>query len=204
MREYFIYSLQDSNANGHYKCTALYANPRIEHNLNSLPLMELMRHCWDKWHQGRWTLFSVFCLQYQVFPIQQQVQQQRTEELTYEVEDGPCTTHSGRLLHLPTFQLMEGEHPFLLLSCCPFSLFGVSFLSLIRWQVLSLCESVERCMSALPHSNNTLPNFHSMLKQPTVMLQNMYLCTYSWEITINLALYCGVIEWGCGMGGPPV
>lgn len=72
----------------------------------------------------------------------------------------------------------------------------------------SLCsESAERCMPASPHSNNTLPHFHSMLNQPTGMLQDMCLCTDSWEMIVNLALYCGVIERGCvhgGMGGPPL
>ncbi|XP_044038122.1 RNA binding protein fox-1 homolog 1 isoform X8 [Siniperca chuatsi] len=46
-------------------------------------------------------------MQYQVFHTLLPVQQQHTEEPTYEVEDGPCTTHLGRLLRLPTFQLME-------------------------------------------------------------------------------------------------
>ncbi|TKS92469.1 RNA binding protein fox-1 -like protein 1 [Collichthys lucidus] len=84
-------------------------------------------------------------IEYQVFLIQQPVQQQRTEEPTYEVEEGLCTTHSGQLLLLPTFQLTE--------------------------------ESVEQCMQASPHSDNILPHFHSMLNQPTGMLQDMCLCT---------------------------
>lgn len=49
------------------------------------------------------------CVQSQVFPIQQPVQQQLTEEPTYEVEDGPCTTHSGQPLRLPTSRLTEGK-----------------------------------------------------------------------------------------------
>lgn len=60
-------------------------------------------------------------LQSQVFPIQQPVQQQRTEEPTYEVEDGPCTTHSGQRHRLPTSRLTEGKaaSSFLLLFFLP-------------------------------------------------------------------------------------
>lgn len=66
----------------------------------------------------------------------------------------------------------------------------------------SLCsDSAKRCMPASPHSDNTLPHFHSMLNRPTGMLQDMCLCTDSWEMIVNLALYCGVIERGCVHGG---
>lgn len=116
---------------------------------------------WDKcklcipsgtlWLHGRWPSFFVLCFQYQVFLIQQLVQQQRTEEPTYEVEEELCTILSGRLLLLPTFQLTEGECPFLLLSFCHLSLFGLSFtLSLIQWQVLNLCAQSQRS-SACKH-----------------------------------------------------
>lgn len=130
---------------------------------------------------------SVLCLQYQVFPIQQPVQQQHTEEPTYEVVDGPCTTHSGQLLRLPTFQLMEGEHPFLFLSRCHSSLWSLLLSLPYQWQVLSLCAQSH--LTAV-----TLPHFHSMLNQPTGMLQDMCLCTDSGEMTVNLALCCGVTD----------
>lgn len=113
------------------------------------------------------------CLQYQVFPIQQPVQQQRTEEPTYEVEDGPCTTHSGRPLRLPTFQLTEGERPFLglvlfvifflppsLPSLSPQPPLGLPFsLSLIAMASpeRQRSESAERCMPASPHSTTHSP-----------------------------------------------
>lgn len=62
-------------------------------------------------------------LQYQDFPAQHPLQQQHTEELTYEVRDGLCTTHSGQLDQLPMSQHVEGEHFFLFQFCCfPFHL----------------------------------------------------------------------------------
>lgn len=100
--------------------------------------------------------FPHLCLQYQVFPIQQPVQQQRTEEPTYEVEDGPCTTHSGRPLRLPTFQLTEGERPFSVLSSLSFFFppppaLGLSFsLSLMQWQVLSVSAQSQRSDACQP------------------------------------------------------
>lgn len=88
---------------------------------------------------------------------------------------------------------MEGEHSSLhlvLLSFLPLWSLLLCFLYALAIPE-SLCwESAERCMPASPHSDNTLPRFHSMLNQPTGMLQDMCLCTNSWEMIVNLALCC--------------
>lgn len=157
---------------------------------------------------GSFNDMVVLSLQYQGFPTQQPVQQ-HTEGPTYEVGDEPCSTHSERQRHLPTFQLMAGERPFLFLLS--FFFYKRHFFLLGLWSPSLSCdgkscvsgnhsESAERCMPASRH--NTLSYFFSMLNQPTGMLWDM--CVLH-ELMGNLALYFGVIAHGCvdgGMGGP--
>lgn len=61
--------------------------------------------------------FPFLFLQYQDFPAQCPLRQQHTEERTYEVEEGLCTTHSGQLDQLPMSQHVEGEHFFFFQFC---------------------------------------------------------------------------------------
>lgn len=152
----------------------------------------------------------VLSLQYQVFPTQQPVQQ-HTEEPTYEVGDEPCSTHSGRPRHLPTFQLTAGECPFLFLLSFFFFFYVISprlvsgllpshaMESRVSRQPLRISGAMH---ASLASQHNTLPYFFSMLNQPTGMLWDMCLLH---ELMGNLALYFGVIAHGCvdgGMGGP--
>lgn len=97
-------------------------------------------------------------LQSQVFPTQQPAQQ-HTEEPTYEVGDEPCSTHSGQLRHLPTFQLTAGECPLLFLSfLCHFSLLGL-------WTPSLSCDG-KSCVSS------TTQNQQSDACQPRLAAQH--------------------------------
>lgn len=137
-------------------------------SLNSLTNMETV---------GSFHDMVLLSLQYQGFPTQQPVQQ-HTEGPTYEVGEEPCSTHSERRRHLPTFQLTAGERLFSFLLSF---FFLTSFLPawslvsfpLVRWKVVCLGQPlrISRAMHASHVSRHpTLPYFFSMLNQPTGML----------------------------------
>lgn len=140
-------SRADKADDNHARCpTQCYT---VRHNLNSLINMETL---------GSFNDMVLLSLQYQGFPTQQPVQQ-HTEGPTYEVGDEPCSTHSEQRRHLHTFQLTEGEHPFLFLLSFYFFLPHFSLLGL--WSPSLSCdwkscvsgnhsESAERCMPASP------------------------------------------------------
>lgn len=58
-----------------------------------------------------------------------------------------------------------------------------------------ISESAEQCMPASLHGDITLPHFHSMLNQPTGMLQDMCLCTDSWEFGLVLWWHWARLFW---------
>lgn len=154
---------------------------------------------------GSFNDMVVLSLQYQGFPTQQPVQQ-HTEGPTYEVGDEPCSTHSERQRHLPTFQLMAGERPFLFLL----SFFFINVISSCLVSGLLPSHAMESHVSRATTQNQRSDacqprgTTHSLTSSacwinPQACSETCAYCTNSWEIwpctSVSLRMAVLMVEW---------